>query len=89
MVIVKSDVTFQGYEQRQIKSGERAGQSYYVVKVMSGFDTLELMIFNDNGDLLGKILKATPFQKYTAELGITQNSGNTRISLVDLNAVSK
>ena len=89
MVLVKSEVTFQGYEQKQITKGDKAGQTFYIVKVLSGFDTLEVMIFNDNADLLGKVLKAIPFEKYNAEFGITQNSGNTRLSLVDLQSIKK
>lgn len=87
MVSVKTDVTFQGYEQKSITKGDKAGQTYYVVKFLSGFDTLEIMIFDNNADLISKILKATAFQKYNATLGIVQNSGNTRLSLVDLKAI--
>lgn len=89
MVLVNTEITFQGYEQRTIKNGEKAGQTYYVVKVLSGFDTLEIMIFNDSADLISKVLKATTFDIYNATLGITQNSGNTKLSLVDLLPIKK
>lgn len=89
MVSVKTDVTFQGYEQKTIMKGEKAGQVYYVTKFLSGFDTLEIMIFDNNAELISQILKATPFQKYEAVLGITQNSGNTKLSLCKLSPISK
>lgn len=89
MVLVNAEVTFQGYEQKQITKGEKAGQTFYIVKVLSGFDTLEIMIFNDDAELLSKVLKANAFEKFNASLGITQNSGNTRLSLVDLLPIKK
>lgn len=89
MVLVNADVTFQGYEQKQITRGEKAGQSFYIVKVLSGFDTLEIMIFDNDAELLSKILKANAFDKFTCTLGITQNSGNTRLSLIDLLPIKK
>lgn len=89
MVLVNSFLTFQGYEQKTITKGERAGQNFYIVRFISGFDTLEFMIFNDSPELLSKVLKASEFEKFSAKFGILQNSGNTRLSLIDLSPVEK
>ena len=89
MVLVNTFLTFQGYEQKTITKGERAGQSFYIVKFLAGFDTLEFMLFNDNPELLAKVLKSNQLEKFSAKFGITQNSGNTRLSLVDLSPITK
>lgn len=77
-------VDFLGYEQKKIGKGERAGQMFYVVRFIAGNDTIEVLIFSDRADLITTILKADKYQKMIGTFKITQNSGNTKLELLDL-----
>lgn len=89
MVQVKLNATYQGYQQETIKKGDNAGNTYYVVKLLLGFDTLEFRYFENDANLISKLLKTEPFEKIDCVLGISQNSGNTKLSLIDINPIKK
>ena len=80
---IKSKVQMFKLECKQIKKGERAGQSFNVLSLIDGDDILEIMIF-DNPDLINKLMKIQKFQEFTGDFEVTQNNGNTRLNLVNI-----
>lgn len=80
---IKSKVQMFKLECKQIKKGERAGQSFYLVNLIDDNDILEIMIF-DNPNLINKLMKVQKFQEINCEFEVRQNNGNTRLSLVDI-----
>lgn len=87
MVNVKLNATYQGYSQEVIRKGDNAGNTYYVVKLLLGFDTLEFRYYDNDANLIQKFLKIEPFSKVDATIGITQNSGNTKLNILDITQV--
>lgn len=77
-------VDFLGFEQKTIKKGDKAGQMFYVVRFVCGNDTIEVMIFSDRADLITTILKAERYQHMLAHFKLTENSGNLKLSLLEL-----
>lgn len=77
-------VDFLGYEQKKIGKGERAGQIFYVVRFIVENDTIEVLVFSDRSDIISTILKAEKYEKMIATFKISQNSGNTKLELLEL-----
>lgn len=87
MIKSNLDAVYQGYQQEIIKKGDNAGNQYYIVKILVGFDTLEFRYYDNDANLISKFLKIEPMSKVNCCLGITQNSGNTKLSILDINVV--
>lgn len=79
----EKEVNYLGYEEKKIGKGERAGQSFYIIKFICLNDTYEVMIF-DNPVLVEKFVNLDRFQEVILRLKITQNNGNTKLSVLDL-----
>lgn len=78
---VERDVQFLGIEEKKITKGDKAGQTFYIVKFICLNDSFEIMVF-DNPELVQKIQGLTRFQDFIITLKLTQNSGNLKWNLV-------
>lgn len=77
-------VDFLGFDQKKIVKGEKAGQTFYIVRFIVDNDTIEVLIFSDRADLITTVLKAEKYEHMLGTFKITQNSGNTKLELLDL-----
>lgn len=79
----EKDVNYLGIEEKKISKGERAGQSFFILKFICLNDTYEIMLF-DNPILVGKFANLQRFQEVILRLKVTQNNGNVKLSVLDL-----
>ena len=78
---VDKEVQYLGIEEKKITKGEKAGQTFYIIKFICLNDSFEIMVF-DNPELVQKIYGLTRFQDFIITLKITQNSGNLKWNIV-------
>ena len=77
------EVQYLGLEEKKIKSGERAGQSFYILKFICLNDSFEIMIFDDP-DLVQKVSNLTRFQDFIVTIKLTQNNGLIKWNLIEV-----
>ena len=79
----EKEVSYVGLEEKKIGKGERAGQSFYILKLINLNDTYEVMIF-DNPTLVQKFLNMQRFQEILCRFKLSQNNGNLKLQIIDV-----
>ena len=80
---VEQEVDFLGVQEMKISKGERAGQIFYIVKVIFLNESFEFIVF-DNPTLINKLMKMERYKPFIARFKITSNKGNWRVNLIDV-----
>ena len=79
---VEQEVDFLGIQEMKISKGERAGQVFYIVKVIFLYESFEFMVF-DNPTLISKLMTLERYKPFIARFKITSHNGNWRVNLIE------
>ena len=66
---VEQEVDFLGIQEMKISKGERAGQVFYIVKVIFLNESFEFMVF-DNPTLISKLMTLERYKPFIAALNV-------------------
>lgn len=79
----EKEVNYVGLEEKKIGKGERAGQSFYILKLIYLNDPYEVTIF-DNPTLVQKFLNMQRFQEMLCRFKVSQKNGELKLHILDV-----